>query len=53
MRTFHSEHLWCDPTAELRGRSVRVYLDRRRPGRYHMELDFLEELATPTSGPAT
>lgn len=53
LRVFRSEHLWSDPTAELRGQTVRVYLDRGRPTRYHMDLSFLEELSAPTDGPGS
>jgi len=44
VRVFHSENLWFDPTAYAQGREVTVYLDRRKPKRYYMDVSFLPEM---------
>lgn len=40
-QTFKSQHLWRDPTAYLDERWITVYVDKKRPKRYVMDLAFL------------
>ncbi|WP_299006640.1 DUF3592 domain-containing protein [uncultured Shewanella sp.] len=39
---FKSQNLWQDPTAYLDKRWITVYVDKKRPKRYVMDLGFLE-----------
>ncbi|WP_298769943.1 DUF3592 domain-containing protein [uncultured Shewanella sp.] len=40
-QTFKSQNLWRDPTAYLDKRWITVYVDKKRPKRYVMDLAFL------------
>ncbi|MCL1123427.1 DUF3592 domain-containing protein [Shewanella surugensis] len=40
-QTFKSQNLWVDPTAYLDDRWITVYVDKRRPKRYFMDVSFL------------
>jgi hypothetical protein len=42
-REFRSEHLWEDPTGYV-PEQVTVFVDPRKPSRYHMDVSFLPEL---------
>jgi hypothetical protein len=44
IRVFHSANLWFDPTSYAQGREITVFLDRKRPKRYFMDLSFLPEV---------
>lgn len=41
---FRSANLWFDPTEFVKGRSIPVYVDLKKPTRYHMDASFLPEL---------
>jgi hypothetical protein len=45
LHLFHSASLWFDPTSHIGTRQITVYLDRRNPKRYHMDVSFLPKLA--------
>lgn len=45
LHLFESENIWFDPTAHIGSRQITVYLDRRNPKRYHMDVSFLPKLA--------
>ena len=42
---FESENIWFDPTRHIGTRPITVYLDRRNPKRYYMDVSFLPKLA--------
>jgi hypothetical protein len=45
LHLFRSANLWFDPTSHINTRQITVYLDRRNPKRYHMDVSFLPKLA--------
>jgi hypothetical protein len=45
LHVFVSEHVWFDPRPHLRGETIRVWVDRRDPRRYSVDLEFLPKLA--------
>jgi hypothetical protein len=45
LHLFRSANLWFDPTAHIQGRQITVYVDRKNPKRYYMDVSFLPKLA--------
>ena len=41
LHIFKSTNLWFDPSPFISGKSIPVYLDRNKPGRYIVDLSFL------------
>lgn len=50
LHSFRSKNVWFDPTPQLPGR-ITVYVDRRNPKRYFMDISFLSKLKA-TEAPA-
>jgi hypothetical protein len=44
MRVFKSANLWFDPGDWVGTQPIVVYVDRRQPQRYHMDLPFLHQM---------
>jgi hypothetical protein len=42
---FHSENIWFDPTPHVVQQELTVYVDRRNPKRYWVDVSFLPKLA--------
>jgi hypothetical protein len=49
-RKFKSGSIWEDPSDRIEGRKIRIFYLANQPGKYHVDLDFLEEAAEPVSG---
>lgn len=45
VRVFQSHDLWFDPTAYIKEKALKVYLDPNNPSRYYVDLSFLPKLA--------
>lgn len=45
LHLFHSQNLWFDPTTHINTKQITVYLDRKNPKRYFMDVSFLPKLA--------
>lgn len=45
LHLFHSQNLWFDPTAHISTKQLTVYMDRKNPKRYTMDVSFLPKLA--------
>ncbi len=45
LHLFRSENLWFDPTPHIGARQITVYLERRDPTRYYMDVSVLPTLA--------
>lgn len=45
MRVFQSHNVWFDPTAYIKDKTLKVFLDPNNPSRYYMDLSFLPKLA--------
>lgn len=41
IRVFRSNAVMFDPTAQIKARSITVFIDRDHPGKYHVDLSFL------------
>lgn len=42
LETFRSDTVWTDPTEQVAGRSLRVFVDPARPKRHFVDLSFLD-----------
>ncbi len=45
LHVFRSGNIWFDPTSHVQGNTIRVYIDKNNPKRYHVDIAFLPELA--------
>lgn len=45
LHLFRSENLWLDPTGQVQGRRITVFIDPSNPRSYHMDVSFLPGLA--------
>ncbi len=45
VHVFRSDNLWFDPSDFVKGRKIRVLIDKENPRKYHVELSFLPGLA--------
>jgi hypothetical protein len=43
LETFRSDAVWTDPTGQLAGRALRVFIDPARPKRHFVDLSFLDD----------
>jgi Protein of unknown function (DUF3592) len=46
VRLFQSHNVWFDPTAYIKDKKIRVFLDMRDPEKYYVDLSFLPRLAS-------
>lgn len=46
VRVFQSHNVWFDPTAYIKEKKIRVFLDMNNPERYYVDLSFLPRLAS-------
>lgn len=46
VRIFQSHNVWFDPTAYLKEKKIRVFLDPNNPAKYYVDLSFLPKLAS-------
>lgn len=45
MRVFQSHNVWFDPTAYIKEKTIRVFLDPDNPAKYYVDLSFLPKRA--------
>jgi hypothetical protein len=46
VRVFESHNLWFDPTAYIKDKKIRVFLDMHNPKKYYVDLSFLPKQAS-------
>lgn len=46
VRLFQSHNVWFDPTAYIKDKKIRVFLDMSNPDKYYVDLSFLPKLAS-------
>lgn len=42
---FESENIWFDPSHYIKGESIRVFIERNNPKKYHVDVSFLPKVA--------
>lgn len=45
LHIFESDNIWFDPTAFIKGDTIKVLIDRKNPKKYMVDLSFLPEVA--------
>lgn len=45
LHRLESDNIWFDPTPYISSDKIKVFVDRKNPGKYHVDLSFLPESA--------
>ncbi|MNC77488.1 hypothetical protein D3C75_1294550 [compost metagenome] len=42
---FESDNIWFDPSDYLKDESISVFIDKKNPKKYHVDISFLPKIA--------
>ena len=45
LHVFESNNVWFDPTEYIKDKNITVFIDRKNPGKYYVDLSFLPKVA--------
>ena len=46
LHIFESNNIWFDPTNHIKTKKIRVFIDRKNPKKYYVDLSFLPKVAS-------